>query len=239
MADEENPPNATVYVRNFNERVKIPLLEKTIREIFGEFGNIIDIVAKKNLKAKGQAFVVYESEEDAQDAIDTLQGFDLFNDGRKLVLAFAKSRSDATVLRVDGDEALEEHKKHRIAEKERKRALEAANATQAKRVAADSLAERPAKTTKPATQAPGMVPEELLPPNKILFIRELPENYGSEMLNALFSRYPGFKEIRMVPGRAGIAFVEYLDEESAVRVKEEMNGVALGDSKIKVTYQRQ
>jgi len=196
-------------------------------------------VAKKNLKAKGQAFVVYESEEDAQDAIDTLQGFDLFNDGRKLVLAFAKSRSDATVLRVDGDEALEEHKKHRIAEKERKRALEAANATQAKRVAADSLAERPAKTTKPATQAPGMVPEELLPPNKILFIRELPENYGSEMLNALFSRYPGFKEIRMVPGRAGIAFVEYLDEESAVRVKEEMNGVALGDSKIKVTYQRQ
>lgn len=213
-------------------------------------------MAKKNLKAKGQAFVVYESEEDAQDAIDTLQGFDLFNDGRKLVLAFAKSRSDATVLRVDGDEALEEHKKHRIAEKgaqshlivtvsrtnsilERKRALEAANATQAKRVAADSLAERPAKTTKPATQAPGMVPEELLPPNKILFIRELPENYGSEMLNALFSRYPGFKEIRMVPGRAGIAFVEYLDEESAVRVKEEMNGVALGDSKIKVTYQRQ
>lgn len=239
MADEENPPNATVYVRNFNERVKIPLLEKTIREIFGEFGNIIDIVAKKNLKAKGQAFVVYESEEDAQDAIDTLQGFDLFNDGRKLVLAFAKSRSDATVLRVDGDEALEEHKKHRIAEKERKRALEAANATQAKRVAADSLAERPAKTTKPATQAPGMVPEELLPPNKILFVRELPENYGSEMLNALFSRYPGFKEIRMVPGRAGIAFVEYLDEESAIRVKEEMNGVALGDSKIKVTYQRQ
>lgn len=74
-------------------------------------------MAKKNLKAKGQAFVVYESEEDAQDAIDTLQGFDLFNDGRKLVLAFAKSRSDATVLRVDGDEALEEHKKHRIAEK--------------------------------------------------------------------------------------------------------------------------
>jgi hypothetical protein len=102
-------------VRNLDERVKIPALTTALRDIFGEFGDIVDIVAKKNLKAKGQAFVVFDSVDAAQDAIDALQGFDLFE--KPMTLAFAKSRSDKTVEKEDGEEGLEAHKKQRLAEK--------------------------------------------------------------------------------------------------------------------------
>lgn len=83
--------------------------------MFGEYGNIVDVIAKKSIKRKGQAFVVYDSVDSAQEAIDELQGFDVF--GQQMHLDFAKTRSDATVLREDGQEGLETHKKHRLAEK--------------------------------------------------------------------------------------------------------------------------
>jgi RNA recognition motif-containing protein len=67
------------------------------------------------MKRKGQAFVVFESADDASDAIDSLQGFELF--GRPMEIAYAKTRSDAIVKREDGEEALEQHKALRKAEK--------------------------------------------------------------------------------------------------------------------------
>jgi U2 small nuclear ribonucleoprotein B'' len=75
----------------------------------------VDIVAKKSLKRKGQAFIIYDNVDSAQNAIDDLQGFDLF--GQQMSLDFAKTRSDATVHREDGDQGLEVHKKQRLAEK--------------------------------------------------------------------------------------------------------------------------
>lgn len=104
-----------VYVRKLDEKVKIPALEEALREVFSEFGNIVEIVAKKSVKRKGQAFIVYDKVESAQEAIDELQGFELF--GKQMQLDFAKTRSDKTVEREDGEAALEAHKKHRLAEK--------------------------------------------------------------------------------------------------------------------------
>lgn len=75
----------------------------------------MEIIAKKNIKAKGQMFIVFESAEEAQEAIDTMNEFELH--GKPMKIAFAKTRSDATVKREDGDEELETHKRHRLAEK--------------------------------------------------------------------------------------------------------------------------
>ena len=121
---------------------------------------------------------------------------------------------------------------------ERKQAIEAANAKPVKRPAADELAERAAKAAKPAAQ-PGVVPDEYLPPNRILFLRELPEDYGKDMIATIFSRFPGYKEVRTVPGRIGIAFVEYEDEDGAITAKEATTGMTLGEKAIRVTFQRQ
>lgn len=69
----------------------------------------------------------------------------------------------------------------------------------------------------------------------------MPEDYDIEALTAIFSRFEGFREVRLVPGRKGIAFVEYEAETGAISAKENTAGIALGDAQqvLKVTYQRQ
>lgn len=46
------------------------------------------------------------------------------------------------------------------------------------------------------------------PPNQILFLTNLPDETNEMMLSMLFNQFPGFKEVRLVPGRHDIAFVE-------------------------------
>merc|ERR1712184_118546 len=50
------------------------------------------------------------------------------------------------------------------------------------------------------------------PPNQILFLTNLPEETNETMLSMLFNQFPGFKEVRLVPGRHDIAFVEFENE---------------------------
>lgn len=67
------------------------------------------------MKAKGQAFIVFDNVEAAQKAIEDVQGFELFE--KPMQLAFAKTRSDATVLKTGNEEEFESHKRKRLAEK--------------------------------------------------------------------------------------------------------------------------
>lgn len=134
---------------------------------------------------------------------------------------------------------------------ERKQAQEALEAQKRlKQSAAAGAAEagaRPSKAArgaglKPSTAAAAtVIPDEYLPPNKILFLRDLPESYDSDALSAIFGRFEGFQEVRLVPGRKGIAFVEYEAEGGAISAKEATSGMALGENEnpIRVTYQRQ
>ena len=133
---------------------------------------------------------------------------------------------------------------------ERKQAHEAAEAQKKlKRPSATNGAEpaaRPIKASRGAglkSSNPGagaVVPEEYLPPNKILFVQNLPEDYDIDGLSSIFGRFEGFREVRLVPGRKGIAFVEYEAESGAISAKESTAGMALGEEGkvIKVVYQR-
>lgn len=134
---------------------------------------------------------------------------------------------------------------------DKKRALQTAEEQKRKRPGAAAapadLAARPAKAargaglkaTGPAPTA--VVPDEYLPPNKILFVQNLPDDFDVEALTAIFGRFEGFREVRLVPGRRGIAFVEYDSEAGAITAKENTAGMALkgGEKTMKVTYQRQ
>jgi len=134
---------------------------------------------------------------------------------------------------------------------DKKKAAEAAEqAKLLKRPAANlptELSQRPAKTTRGAglkstnASAAGVIPDEYLPPNKILFAQNLPDGYDIDALTAIFGRFEGFKEVRLVPGRKGIAFVEYEAEAGAIIAKENVAGMTLGPEGqvMKVTYQRQ
>lgn len=235
-------------MRNLEERVKPEPLKQALHAIFSEYGTIIDIVAKTNLKAKGQAFVVFESPESALTAVEEVQGFELFE--KPMHLALARSRSDATVLRTGNEEEFDAHKRRRMAEKDKKKALESAE--EQKRLkrplpgAPAEVAARPAKNVRGAGLKPtgagpaAVVPDEYLPPNNILFVQNLPDDFDKDALSSIFNRFEGFREVRMVPGRSGIAFVEYEAESGAITAKENTAGMALknGEKTMKVTYQR-
>jgi RNA recognition motif-containing protein len=104
----------------------------------------------------------------------------------------------------------------------------------------DTTSSRPSKAAKPNKAS--VIPDEYLPPNNILFIRDVPDDYSNEMLEALFARYPGFREVRTIPVPAykGCAFVEYEANEGAIQAREALNGRVLGDGEkgLRVTYQK-
>jgi hypothetical protein len=140
-----------------------------------------------------------------------------------------------------------------MSETDKKRALQTAE--EQKRLkrpapgsgAAPADAARPAKTARGAGlkatggAAAAVVPDEYLPPNKILFVQNLPDDFDIDALTGIFGRFDGFREVRLVPGRRGIAFVEYEAEAGAITAKENTAGMLLknGEKVMKVTYQRQ
>ena len=50
-------------------------LKKSLHAMFSQFGSILDVVAMKTLKMKGQAFVVFKEASSATQAMRSMQGF--------------------------------------------------------------------------------------------------------------------------------------------------------------------
>lgn len=72
------------------------------------------------------------------------------------------------------------------------------------------------------------VPEQ--PPNQILFLTNLPDETSEMMLSMLFNQFPGFKEVRLVPNRHDIAFVEFENEGQSGAAKDALQGFKITPS---------
>lgn len=72
-------PNNTIYINNLNEKVKKDELKKSLYAIFSQFGQILDIVALKTLKMRGQAFVIFKEIQSSTNALRSMQGFPFYD----------------------------------------------------------------------------------------------------------------------------------------------------------------
>ena len=54
-------------------------LKKSLYAIFSQFGQILDIVAMKTLKMRGQAFVIFKDISSATNAMRSMQGFPFYD----------------------------------------------------------------------------------------------------------------------------------------------------------------
>lgn len=72
-------PNNTIYINNLNEKVKKDELKKSLYAIFSQFGQIMDIVAMKTLKMRGQAFVIFKEIQSSTNALRAMQGFPFYD----------------------------------------------------------------------------------------------------------------------------------------------------------------
>ncbi|OIW07356.1 hypothetical protein TanjilG_10191 [Lupinus angustifolius] len=209
---DEVPKNVTIYINNLNEKIKIEKLKKSLVAVFSQFGKILEVLAFKTLKHKGQAWVVFENVSSASDAIRQLQGFPFYD--KPMRIQYAKTKSDV-IAKADGTFVpRERRKRHDDKGKKRKDQHDANLAGMGINPAyAGAYGATPALSQIPYPGgAKSMVPEAPAPPNNILFIQNLPNETTPMMLQMLFLQYPGFKEVRMVETKPGIAFVEYGDE---------------------------
>lgn len=203
------------------------------------------MVAKSSLKRKGQAFIVFDSEKSTLEAVEEMNGFEMY--GKVMKVSRAKTHSDETVKRKAAD-MFEEHKRKRLTLKGKcalmqwhmawltctdfKRAEEDAKAQANPTVAAEKP--RAAKTGAAA------VPDEYVRPNKTLFLQNIPKDVDEDDLTTIFERFEGFKEVRLVSVRS-VAFAEFENEQFAITAKEATANIPIGaeGKPMKVTYQRQ
>lgn len=178
-----------------------------------------------------------------------VQKFPLY--GKPMQLSFAKTRSEAVVKSLSPAE-FEAFHTERLQRKKRSRWD---NPIKKKlKVKKEALS----SGAQPEPVAPGpkrplvQMPDEYLPPNKILFLQNLPVDVTKDVLMNLFSQYVSLPtlidlsltsysrfdnlyEVRMIPTKKDIAFVEYVDEASATVAKEALHNYKLdGEGKMKV-----
>lgn len=86
-------------------------MKEALKRVFKYYGPILDVIAKSSLKRKGQAFVVFDSENSALEAVEEMSGFELY--GKIMKVSRAKTHSDETVKRK-APEMFDEHKRKRL-----------------------------------------------------------------------------------------------------------------------------
>ncbi|KAF9553823.1 RNA-binding domain-containing protein [Agrocybe pediades] len=230
----EEYASETLYIQNLNEKIKPDVMKASLRGLFKVYGEVLDVVAHSNLRMRGQAFVSFANKEEAKNALKEVQRFPLYS--KPMQISFARTRSDAVVRRLNPNN-FDEHKKRRD---EHKKNTRYTNPLKSKFRAKRLAAEVEGGAAAPAPKRPNVqMPDEYLPPNKILFLQNLPESVTKDQLIALFSQYPNLHEVRLIPTKKDIAFVEFLDEGSAGVAKDALHNYKLdGENKIKITFAR-
>jgi len=193
-------PNHTIYINNLNEKIKKDDLKKSLYAIFTQFGQILDIVAMKTLKMRGQAFVIFKEISSATNALRSMQGFPFYD--KPMRINYSKTDSDM-IAKIKG--TFQERPKKTPGELKKK-----------------------SKKPKAGAAAGGAVANQggvdNAPPNQILFLTNLPTETNEMMLSMLFNQFPGFKEVRLVPGRHDIAFVEFESEMQSAAARDALQG---------------
>ena len=214
-------PNATLYVKNIDWKVKKPLLKRALYALFSRHGKVLEVIVLRRDGLRGQAWVIMEDVQAATAALQAENGFTFFE--KDLVIEYAREKSDR-IARLD--------KTYVPKAKRRKVAKDGADAEHTEADdKGDGRTEEDGDASEP-TQQP-KAPQE--PPSKYLLAQNLPEACNEMMLGMLFRQYTGFKEVRMP--RQGLAFIEFEDEPHATLALKGLNGFKLSQTEaLELTY---
>lgn len=212
----------TLYVTNLpTSKINLQTQRRLLGMIFNFFGEVSEIRATKGKSKRGQAWISFESQEAATRALNERQGFNFFD--KPLQLAYAKVKSD--VLSKKDGTFVERPSKPEFAagikqpsRKRRRRGTASAYEDGAR-----------ASESAGATQLNTV-------PSAILFVVGLAPTTTADTLTKHFSKFPNFREIRLVPGQKGMAFVEYGDENSSGAALVDSQNLVFDGQKALVSY---
>jgi RNA recognition motif-containing protein len=83
----------TIYLKNLNDSVSKGELRQSLYELATVYGSVVEIVATKTEKMRGQAFLVFHDVAAAAKALQGLNGFVLY--GRPITAQYAEKPSTA------------------------------------------------------------------------------------------------------------------------------------------------
>ncbi|CAL0307713.1 unnamed protein product [Lupinus luteus] len=216
MLSGDIPPNQTIYIKNLNEKIKKEELKRSLYCLFSQYGRILDVVALKTPKLRGQAWVCFSEVTAASNAVRQMQNFPFYD--KPMRIQYAKTKSDCIAIE-EGSYVPREKKKKQEEKAERKRRAED---TPQSTVPNGTHGASNGASTASFRQGPGA--QETAPPNNILFIENLPHETTGRMLEMLFEQYPGFKEVRLIEAKPGIAFVDFEDEVQSSMAMQALHG---------------
>jgi U2 small nuclear ribonucleoprotein B'' len=78
MADSIQP-NTTLYINNLNDRINKDEIRSQLYALFTTYGKLIDVVATKTPKMRGQAFLVFTDLPSATAALRACDGMIFYN----------------------------------------------------------------------------------------------------------------------------------------------------------------
>ncbi|GJJ07594.1 hypothetical protein Clacol_001797 [Clathrus columnatus] len=227
-------PNTTLYIKNLNDHVQKEELKAQLYSLFTAYGKILDIVASKSTKMRGQAFLVFADLASATTAMRACEGM-LFYD-KPMHIEYAKTKSYAVLMREDPNF---------IHPTLSKKSLASTQLTNGKRgrEEEDSLDDRSTKREKPDEEDEMEIEdEETRPPitenghtaTSVLLCTNLPQEVTDDMIAVLFQQYQGFQSTQVAaapnPGPNGptkLARVIFDSPDLCSVAKEALDGFTL------------
>ncbi|EPZ33987.1 sans fille-like protein [Rozella allomycis CSF55] len=220
-----NSPNNTIYIQNLPEKMRKVDSEKILYELFEPYGNIVQIKVKRNINMRGQAFIVFSSIDDAMKAVEGMQSYPVWFKPMRINYAKFKSyivsKSDGTFDQEYRKQLHHKQEKARYPRATRKQVMQ--------------------QLISGGGPMPNVIPHvpsgEM--PNKVLFLQQLPPSVTEGSLRSLFQPFGGFRDIRLVPGKSDIAFIEFETEMQATMAKNALLNYKIdGVNTVKITYAR-
>ncbi|KAI0723113.1 RNA-binding domain-containing protein [Earliella scabrosa] len=247
-------PNTTLYIKNLNDKVKKDELRAQLYALFTTYGRIIDVVALKGAKMKGQAFVVFTDLAGATAAMRGCEGMVFYD--KPMHIEYAKTKSYATHRREDPDwvpptsihvkNAPNSKSANGAGEKRQRDDRMDEDVRELKRERTDKdddddddeemeIEDDEDAPAKPASSANGQIPTAIQQPSARLMCGNLPQEVTDDVLSVLFQQYQGFHSVQVAPApapnangqRVKLAYVMFDSPDLASVAKEALHGFTL------------
>ncbi|KAI0347086.1 RNA-binding domain-containing protein [Trametopsis cervina] len=245
-------PNTTLYIKNLNDKVQKEELRHQLFALFTTYGRVIDVVALKTQKMRGQAFIVFSDLAGATAALRACEGIVFYD--KPMHIEYAKTKSYATskredpdfvpptslhaqntaarlgsgVLNGDGKRGRDDRMEEDGRNSKKERVEEDDDDGEEMEIDDDEDAGAKGKSSN-------AVPAAVQQPSAKLLCTNLPQEVTDDVLSVLFQQYQGFQSTQVVPSptpnsagqKCKMAQVLFDSPELASVAKEALNGFAL------------
>ncbi|KAG1753979.1 uncharacterized protein EDB91DRAFT_1100980 [Suillus paluster] len=254
-------PIPTLYINNLNDKINKEEMRTQLYALFTTFGKVIDVIASKGPKMKGQAFLVFTDLASATTAMRACEGMVFYE--KPMRITYAKSKSYATSRKEDpkfvpptsvhANQDIASLAKVTVSSADKRRRDEdmADGQPKSKREKSEDDSdgeemeidedEEPAPQLKPLAT----IPPPTQHPSARLLCTNLPQEVTDDVLSVLFQDYKGFQSTHITqsptPNAAGaslkIAQVLFDSPELASTAKQGLDGFTLKKGwKMSVAY---